>query len=198
MIQIEDTLISEDIFDKNFVCNIEKCKGMCCVEGDAGAPVEEEEKEILNQIYEKVKPYMTQKGIEEVQRQGVCIETQQGLETPLIDGRDCAYVYRDQSGAALCAIEKAYREGKTTWKKPISCHLYPIRVSQVSSYRALNYNKWNICRDACLLGEELKIPVYKFVKEALVRKFGQSWYDKLEMAKNCLDRQREKAREKGK
>ena len=181
MFQLGKTIVSEDIFEKDFVCNLSACKGACCVEGDAGAPLEEEEAKILNRIYPIVKPFLREEGIKAIEKQGAFITTEDGeLETPLIDGAECAYVFFDQKGTALCAIEEAYNKGIVDWKKPISCHLYPIRVKDYTEFSAINYNKWHICDDACTLGKELQVPVYKFVKEALIRKFGEDWYLELE------------------
>ena len=181
MFQLGKTIVSEDIIEKDFVCNLSACKGACCVEGDAGAPLEEDESKILSEIYPKVKPFLREEGIRAIEKQGTYITTEEGeLETPLIDGAECAYVFFDQKGTALCAIEEAYNKGIVNWKKPISCHLYPIRVKEYSEFSAINYNKWHICDDACTLGKELQVPVYKFVKEALIRKFGEDWYMELE------------------
>jgi hypothetical protein len=181
MFQLGKTIVSEDIIEKDFVCNLSACKGACCVEGDAGAPLEEDEAKILSEIYPKVKPFLREEGIKAIEKQGTYITTEEGeLETPLIDGAECAYVFFDQKGTALCAIEEAYNKGIVNWKKPISCHLYPIRVKEYSEFSAINYNKWHICDDACTLGKELQVPVYKFVKEALIRKFGEDWYMELE------------------
>ena len=181
MFQLGKTIVSEDIIEKDFVCNLSACKGACCVEGDAGAPLEEDEAKILSEIYPKVKPFLREEGIRAIEKQGTYITTEEGeLETPLIDGAECAYVFFDQKGTALCAIEEAYNKGIVNWKKPISCHLYPIRVKEYSEFSAINYNKWHICDDACTLGKELQVPVYKFVKEALIRKFGEDWYMELE------------------
>ncbi|MFK8267597.1 DUF3109 family protein [Capnocytophaga cynodegmi] len=182
MIQIGETIISEDIVENDFVCNLNACAGACCIEGDAGAPVEESELNILEKIYDKVAPYLTAKGLQSIEKQGVCIKGEDGeWETPLIDGGECAYVIRNEKGWALCAIEQAYNDGKIDWKKPISCHLYPIRLQEYTSFTAVNYNRWQICDDACSLGKELQVPVYKFVKEALIRKFGEQWYKELEL-----------------
>jgi hypothetical protein len=181
MFQLGKTIVSEDIIEKDFVCNLSACKGACCVEGDAGAPLEEDEAKILSEIYPKVKPFLREQGIKAIEKQGTYITSEEGeLETPLIDGAECAYVFFDQKGTALCAIEEAYNKGIVNWKKPISCHLYPIRVKEYSEFSAINYNKWHICDDACTLGKELQVPVYKFVKEALIRKFGEDWYMELE------------------
>lgn len=181
MFQLGKTIVSEDIIDKDFVCNLSACKGACCIDGEAGAPLNEEETEILKNIYPTIKPYLRPEGIEVIENSGTSIKTEQGeLETPLIKGADCVYVNFDKKGIAICAIEEAYNQGKITWKKPISCHLYPIRVQDYSEFSAVNYHKWEICDDACSLGQELQVPVYKFVKEALIRKFGENWYIELE------------------
>lgn len=181
MFQLGKTIVSEDILNKEFVCNLSACKGACCIEGEAGAPLEKEEVEILASIYPKVKPFLRKKGIEAIETQGTSITSPLGeLETPLIDGKDCAYVIFDEKNTALCGIEEAFNQGAISWKKPISCHLYPVRVKNYSDFAAVNYDKWDICDDACSLGKELQVPVYVFVKQALIRKFGQDWYDELE------------------
>jgi hypothetical protein len=181
MFQLGKTIVSEDIIEKDFVCNLSACKGACCIDGDAGAPLEKEEAVILQEIYPKVKSFLRQEGIEVIEKQGTFITTEDGeLETPLINGADCAYVNFDDKGIALCAIEEAYNQGEISWKKPVSCHLYPVRVKDYSEFSAVNYHKWHICDDACTLGKELQVPIYKFVKEALIRKFGEDWYMELE------------------
>lgn len=186
MFQLGKTIVSEDIIKKDFVCNLSACKGACCVDGDAGAPLEEEETKILQDIYPKVKPFLRQISIDAIENQGVFITTEDGdFETPLLDGADCAYVIYDDKNVALCAIEEAYNQGEITWKKPVSCHLYPVRVTDYTEFSAVNYHKWDICDDACTLGKELQVPIYKFVKQALIRKFGEDWYMELEkIAKN--------------
>ena len=181
MFQLGKTIVSEDIIEKDFVCNLSACKGACCVDGDAGAPLDKEEVLILEEIYPKVKPFLRKEGIIAIEKQGTSITTEDGeLETPLIDNADCAYVIFDENETALCAIEEAYNQGEVTWKKPVSCHLYPVRVKDYSEFSAVNYHKWYICDDACSLGKELQVPIYKFVKEALIRKFGEDWYIELE------------------
>ncbi|MDO6596491.1 DUF3109 family protein [Oceanihabitans sp. 2_MG-2023] len=181
MFQLGKTIISEDIVQKDFVCNLSACKGACCIDGDAGAPLDKEEVKILADIYSKVKPYLRKEGIAAIEAQGTSIVTDFGdLETPLINGADCAYVIFDDKKTALCGIEEAYNQGDIDWKKPVSCHLYPIRVKEYSEFSAVNYDKWEICDDACTLGAELQVPVYKFVKQALIRKFGEDWYAELE------------------
>ena len=187
MFQLGKTIVSEDIIEKDFVCNLNACKGACCVVGDAGAPLEKEEARILDEIYPEVKPFLRKEGINAIETQGTYIISEFGeRETPLIEGDECAYVFFDEKGTALCAIEEAYNQGKINWKKPISCHLYPIRVKDYSEFSALNYNKWHICDDACSLGKELQVPVYKFVREALIRKFGEDWYMELEKIAQTL------------
>lgn len=181
MFQIGKTIVSESIIEKDFVCNLSACKGACCIEGDAGAPLEESEAKMLEDIYPKVKPFLRPEGIKAIESQGTSITTAFGdFETPLIDNADCAYVIFDDNNTALCGIEEAYNQGEISWKKPVSCHLYPIRVKDYSEFSAVNYEQWDICDDACVLGKELQVPVYKFVKEALIRKFGEDWYSELE------------------
>ncbi len=180
MFQLKKTLISEDIIEKEFVCNLSACKGECCIAGDAGAPLDEEETLILDEIFDKVKPFLRDEGIRAIESQGTFIKNNGDFETPLIDGKECAYLIFDQNNMALCGIEKAYREGKVNWRKPISCYLYPIRLKKFTGMTALNYDRWDICSDACALGKELQVPIYKFLKEPLIEKFGQEWYDELE------------------
>ncbi|MFT5248393.1 MAG: hypothetical protein ACI93P_000105 [bacterium] len=181
MFQLGKTIVSEDIIEKEFVCNLGACKGACCIEGEAGAPVTKEEVEILKEIYPKIKSYLRPEGIKVIEEQGTHVVTDLSeLETPLVNGKECAYVTISDYGTAGCGIEEAYNDGKIDFKKPISCHLYPVRVQDYSEFSAVNYHKWPICNDACTLGKELKVPVYKFVKEALIRKFGENWYLELE------------------
>ncbi|MBS7785971.1 DUF3109 family protein [Flavobacterium sp. CYK-55] len=180
MFQLGKTIVSEDILEKEFVCNLSACKGACCVDGDAGAPLTKEETKILEQIFPKVKPFLRPEGIAAIEAQGTWrVGTDQDLETPLIDEKDCAYVIFDGS-TALCGIEQAYNQGVLDWKKPVSCHLYPIRVKDFTEFAAVNYDRWDICDDACSLGKELQVPVYQFVKEALIRRFGEDWFSELE------------------
>lgn len=182
MIAIENTLISEDLFDKKFVCDLNACKGACCVAGDSGAPLEKEELAILDSVLDKVKPYMVKKGVKAIEKLGAYVIDSDGdYTTTLVSEKaECAFVYFDEKKIAKCAIEKAYEEGKITWKKPISCHLYPIRISQHKGYEAVNYSKWDVCAPACICGSKLDVPVYKFLKEPLIRKFGKGWFKQLE------------------
>lgn len=181
MFQLGKTIVSEDIIEKDFTCNLSACKGACCIDGDEGAPLEKEEAEILQEIYPKIKPFLRQDGIKAIEKQGVFVTNEENeLETPLVNDADCAYVNFDDRGIAFCGIEEAYNQGEISWKKPVSCHLYPVRVKDYSEFSAVNYHKWQICDDACKLGKELQIPIYRFVKDALIRKFGEDWYMELE------------------
>ena len=183
MIVIENTIISEDLLDKQFVCNLEKCKGACCVEGESGAPLDQSEIEILDKIFEKVKPYMVGDGIKTIEEFGKWVIDSDGdFVTPLVSGRGrCAYVFFD-NGIAKCAIEKAHADGKIDFQKPVSCHLYPVRITSQKEYDAVNYSKWEICSPACVNGKKLGVPVYQFVKTALIRKYGNDWFEQLEGA----------------
>ena len=180
MIILDNAIISDDIKDNFFVCNLNKCKGVCCVEGDLGAPLEEEELPILEQIYPVVKPYLSDAGRAAIEKEGTWIKDwEDDYSTPTIGDKECAYAIYDERGILKCGIEQAYLDGKTTFKKPISCHMYPIRITKYEGYDALNYDRWSICADACSLGGELKVPVYKFLKDPLIRKYGREWYDSL-------------------
>ena len=180
MIQIDDKLISEDLFSEEFVCNLAKCKGICCVEGDAGAPLDEDETKILDEIYPKIKPYLRPEGIQAIEEQGTyTLDFEGDLVTPLVNNAECAYVIFDEKGYTKCAIEKAYEDGVINWQKPISCHLYPIRITEYSNFSAINYHEWDICSDACTLGKELGVKVYQFLKKPLIRKYGEDFYQTL-------------------
>ena len=177
---VENAIISDDIKENFFVCNLEKCKGACCVEGDSGAPLEESELPILQAIYEDIKPFLTPEGIAEIERQGVYTTDQDNdYVTPTIGDRECVYATRDERGILKCGIEEAHRAGKTDFKKPISCHLYPLRIDKYDHYDAINYHRWHICSPACALGQELHVPLYQFLKEPLIRKYGEAWYAEL-------------------
>ncbi len=182
MFQIDHTLVSEELFEKEFVCNIKACKGICCVEGDSGAPLNEEEKQILKDIYPEIKEFLSPEGIKAIDKQGTSVIDFQGeLTTPLINNKECAYVVQEADGTYVCGIEKAYTAGKISFQKPISCHLYPVRVKDFSGFQAVNYDKWDICSAACELGKQLQVPLYKFLKEPLIRKFGTEWYEEMEI-----------------
>lgn len=182
MIAVDNTLISEDILEKKFLCDLNACKGACCVAGDSGAPLDKDELEILDKIYPKVKPYMVPKGIKAVDKKGTYVLDSDGdYTTTLVSaGAECAFVYFDENDIAKCAIEKAWLEKKIDWQKPISCHLYPIRITKYKTYDAVNYSKWNVCKPACACGEKLDVPIYKFLKQPLIRKYGKDWFKQLE------------------
>ena len=180
MIQIEDVVISTDIFTEKFVCNLNACKGECCIEGDAGAPVEVEEVAELEKVLPVVWDNLAPEAQEIIKKQGVVYTDQDGdLVTSIVDNKDCVFTCHDENGYCYCAIEKAYREGKCNFYKPVSCHLYPIRVENYGPYKAINYHRWDVCKSAVILGKKNNVPVYKFLKEPLIRKFGELWYEKL-------------------
>lgn len=181
MLVVRNTVLSDDIIEKAFVCDLQKCKGACCVEGDAGAPLEEDELAILETIYEDVAPFLTEEGRREIEKRGVYVKDRDGdYTTPTLHGRECAYAIYDKKGMLQCGIELAWKAGKIDFKKPISCHLYPIRIDRYDHYDALNYHRWHICSAACTLGEKLEVPVYQFLKDALIRKYGEDWFNELE------------------
>ena len=181
MILVGNAVLSDDIKENFFVCDLEACKGACCVEGDSGAPLEDDETKILEEIYPFVKDYITEEGRQVIAAQGTWVIDADGDKvTPTLGAnRECAYALYDERGILKCGIEQAYLDGKISWKKPISCHLYPIRVTKYDQYDALNYNRWHICDPACQLGKSLQVPLYVFLKEALVRKYGEAWYAEL-------------------
>ena len=190
MIVIDDKIISDDVVEKQFVCDLNACKGACCVEGEFGAPLEKDELPILDAIYEKVKPYLSEEGIQEIEKQGKWVYIKENDEycTPLMKkDSGCAWLVRETNGLVTCGIEKACRDGIIDWKKPISCHLYPIRVSKKNGFEAVNYERWDICKAACKNGKDLKVPVYKFLKEPLIRAFGQDFYKELEIVSRELN-----------
>ncbi|MEQ6119766.1 DUF3109 family protein [Reichenbachiella sp. MALMAid0571] len=181
MIIVGNAVLSDDIKEKQFVCDLDKCKGACCVEGDLGAPLEESELALVNDSLKAVKPYLSAEGLAAIEKNGAYLLDEEGdYSTTTIGGKECAFAVYDQSGMLQCAIEQAHNDGKTDFKKPISCHLYPIRITKYDHYDALNYDRWDICAAACTLGEKLKVAVYKFLKEPLIRKYGKDWYQQLE------------------
>jgi hypothetical protein len=188
MIIIENKIISDDVAEAQFVCDLTKCKGGCCEDGDAGAPLTKEELDEVNNAYEIIKPYMTKDAIEQVEKKGKYqYDEEFGWVTPTLpsDNEICVYAYRENNGLIKCAFEQAYNDGKIKWKKPISCHLYPIIAYQGKhgDYERLNYEpRKKLCSPACKLGEKLKVPVYQFLKEPLIRKYGEEFYEVLEQA----------------
>lgn len=181
MIAIDNVLISDDVIEAQFVCDLHKCKGGCCEDGDAGAPLEKDEKKMLDENFSVIKPYLTKEGLQEIERQGRYIYDREfGWVTPTVHGKICAYGTRDEQGIIKCGIEKAYYEGKLGWKKPLSCHLYPIKISRSREFTNVNYEPREVlCKPGCALGKKLKVPVYQFLKEAIIRKFGLEFYDAL-------------------
>lgn len=183
IIEINDKLISTEIFERKFICDLKSCKGACCVEGDAGAPVTLQEIEEIQQSLEGIKPFMRPDGIEAIEKEGLSYKDSLYEDViTLINGGACAFSYFDEKGTALCAIEKANQEGSSSIKKPLSCHLYPIRITKRSLFQMVNYHEWDICGAACVLGERVGMPVYKFLKESLIRAYGEEFYLELEAA----------------
>lgn len=181
MIIVDNAVLSDDLKDNFFVCNLEKCKGACCVEGDLGAPLNEDELAKVDEVVELVKPYLSEEGRQVIEEQGPYILDEEGdYSTTTINNKECAFAFYDERKILKCGIEQAYLDGKIDYKKPISCHLYPIRITKYDHYDALNYDRWDICSPACELGDQLKVPVYKFLKEPLIRKYGEDWYQQLE------------------
>jgi hypothetical protein len=180
MIKVGDVLVSDDIREVEFVCHLEKCKGACCVEGDLGAPLENDELEVMTSIQDDVKPYLTREGLQAIKKQGAYVLDEDGdYSTPTIGGKECAYAHYDKEGILKCGIEQAYLDGKISFRKPISCHLYPIRITKKKDFEAVNYHKWSICSAACAYGKSLQVPLYKFLKDPLTRKYGKAWYEEL-------------------
>ena len=181
MVHIDDVVVSLDVFREKFICNLDACKGQCCIEGDAGAPLEEEEVAELEKVLPVIWDQLSPQAREIIDRQGVCYTDQDGdLVTSIVNGKDCVFTCYDEKGCCYCAIEKAYRDGKVDFYKPVSCHLYPIRVGNYGPYKAVNYHRWDVCKAAVILGQKENVPVYKFLKEPLIRKFGEAWYNEME------------------
>lgn len=190
MIAIQNTIVSDDLLDKKFVCDLNACKGECCVAGESGAPLEQDELPILLEILDKVKPYMNKKGTKAIEKNGPYVLDSDGDYTTTLVGSEgeCAFVVFDENKIAKCAIEQAYNDGVIDWKKPISCHLYPIRITSYKTYDALNYHKWSVCKPACECGAKLDVPVYQFLKGPLIRKYGEDWFNELQQ----IDSERKK------
>ncbi len=190
MIEIDGKIVSCDIITTKFLCDLGRCRGICCVEGNAGAPLENDEARTLADEYPAYKPYMTGQGVHEIEKQGFAIRDDDGdLVTPLIGDAECAYAYKE-NGITLCAIEKAWAEGKTTFRKPISCHLYPIRVVRFGNGTlGLNYHRWAVCEGARILGKEKGVPMYRMLRDAITRRFGEEFYKALEIAEDYLNQQ---------
>ena len=193
MIEIDDTLVSFDVFEREFCCDLSACKGCCCVEGESGAPLTLEEVAEIEKVLPVVWDKLSQEARIVINRQGVAYTDANGdLVTSIVNGKDCVFTCYDEKGTCLCALERAYYAGKSSFLKPISCHLYPIRLKTLSNaLTALNYDEWDICRGACRCGHEMKLPVYVFLKEPLIRRFGEEWYEKLCIAAAWLKEHRQ-------
>ncbi len=180
MLEHKGVLISSDVLEEQFVCDLNKCKGACCIEGDLGAPLEKHELQTLDDIYDKVEPYLMEDGKKAIQEQGKYIKDwEDDFSTPTIEGRECAYVFYDFNGHLKCGIEQAFLDGKIDYRKPMSCYMYPIRIMKLKGYEALNYDRWDICSDACSLGKELKTTVFDFLKAPLSAKYGKEWVEEV-------------------
>lgn len=193
MLQIDETLVSFDLVERCFICDLSKCKGACCIEGDSGAPLEQSELHILRKLLPVVWDDLSDEARELIKRQGVAyIDAAGETVTSIVNGKDCVFTCYDSDGVCKCAIEKAFREGKTDFYKPISCHLYPVRIRRYNSFTAVNLDRWSICKAAELLGKQEKLPAYKFLKEPLIRKFGEDWYKQLELNAEEWNKQKRK------
>ena len=181
MIQIDDTLVSLDLIERSFLCDLSHCKGQCCVEGDSGAPLEPGEEEELKRVLPEIWNDLLPEARTVIQSQGVAYTDSDGDRvTSIVGDKNCVFTCYDTDGVCKCAIEKAYREGRVSFYKPISCHLYPVRITQYKTFQAVNYPRWDVCKAAEPLGKKEQVPVYQFLKEPLIRKFGQAWYDALD------------------
>lgn len=189
MLQIDDTIISMDVIESKFICDLCKCKGQCCVDGDSGAPLEQEENDKINEILPLIWDGLSPKAQALINEQGISYRDYDGeLVTSIINGKECVFTYFDENGVCKCAIDSAYREGRISVPKPISCHLYPIRLQKYRDFTAVNYHKWSICAPAVKFGKKEGVALYKFLKEPLIRKFGEQWYEQVcEAAKMIED-----------
>lgn len=180
MFQIGDAIVASDIIEENFLCDLSACMGECCVEGDAGAPLEEDEVKIIEDLLSEVWDDLSPAAQAVIKEHGVAYRDHDGdMVTSIVNGKDCVFTYYDEKGICKCAIEKAYREGRTNFYKPISCHLYPIRLQKYKDFTAVNYHRWSICKAAVLLGKKEGLKVYEFLKKPLIRRFGEDWYNEL-------------------
>lgn len=182
MIAIDHVLLSDEVVEKHFVCDLQSCKGGCCVDGDCGAPFTEEETRIVAEVYPRIKHLLREEYIAEIERQGThTTDDEYGYVTPTVNGGICVYAYTDEAGIVKCTMEKAFRDGIIDFQKPISCHLYPIRITESPGFEAVNYEpRKTLCKPACKLGNKLKVPVYQFLKAPLIRKYGTEFYETLD------------------
>lgn len=180
MLEIQNTLVSLDLIERFFCCDLDKCLGECCIEGDAGAPITEDERQQIEAILPEIFDELSPAAQREIRENGVAYIDQEGdLVTSIVDGRNCVFTCFEPGGMCHCAIERAYRQGRINFYKPISCHLYPIRLKEYADFTAVNLHRWKICRCAEVLGRKLGLRAYQFLKEPLIRRFGQAWYDEL-------------------
>ena len=190
LVEIGNKIVSTDIFSEQFTCDLNRCKGACCVKGNGGAPLNENEVDKIQNNIEKIKPHMSKSGIETVNMEGVYyLDEEDTPATKLIDKKECCFVYFDEDGIAKCSIETAYKAGDINFNKPESCHLYPIRIKEFNEFTAINYEIWDICSPACSLGKSLKVPVYQFLKEPIIRVFGNSFFEELTKADQELNKE---------
>lgn len=190
MVQIQDTIVSFDVITKEFCCDLKKCKGACCIEGDAGAPVTADEIAQIENLLPVIREDLSPQALKVIDEQGVAYPDPEGeMVTSIVNGRDCVFTVYGEDGCCYCAIEKAWREGRCSFMKPVSCHLYPIRVKRLGEWWGLNYDRWDVCQAAAIKGRREGIPVYKYLKEPLIRRFGQAWYDELELTVNEMKKQ---------
>jgi hypothetical protein len=187
IIEIGNKLVSTDLLEKRFVCDLNACKGACCVEGDAGAPLKMSEISMLESVLDDVKPYMTDEGLKAVEKSGVFyMDADNDPVTTLMEGGACAFTSFDADGTAKCGIEQAYYDKKVKWKKPLSCELFPIRVKEYTKFTAVNYEEIDICKPACACGDQLNVPVYRFLKTPIIRAFGEEFFNELVEAEKAL------------
>ena len=184
MVEIGNTVVSFDLFEQQFCCDLGICRGACCIEGHAGAPLELDEVDQLEEALPAVWNDLSDASKAIIDAQGVAyVDADGDMVTSIVNGRECVFTYTDAAdGICKCALEKAYREGRTSFYKPISCHLYPVRLEHYKRFTAVNYHRWDVCVCAERNGKQLKLPVYKFLKVPLIRKFGEAWYNELEQA----------------
>jgi len=192
MIQIANTLLSDDIFEAQFICDLCKCKGQCCVDGESGAPLTREEHDQIEEILPVIWDDLSPKAQQLISEQGISYNDTDGeLVTSIVNGEECVFTYYDENGICKCAIDTAYREGRIAVQKPISCHLYPIRLTDYADYTAVNYHQWSICRPAVKLGRKEGVPLYRFLREPLIRRFGEEWYNEVCEAATLLEKSKE-------
>jgi hypothetical protein len=194
MLQIDKTIVSLDILEEKFTCDLRKCLGACCVDGDSGAPVTAEEVKEIKKAFPEFEEYLSERNRTDIKKQGFSVVDKDGdLVTPLVGNNECVFTFIDEEGHTKCAIERAYLEGKISFRKPVSCHLFPIRITEYKRFDALNYQQLDICKEARTCGKRNRMPLWKYLKEPLIRKYGKQWYAELELAaKEYAKRDKEK------